>query len=282
MSKQGPYIPFYPSDWLAGVADMTPAECGVYINLLAQIYDTGGPIKADFARLARRMNCPKATLTALVSGLTLVKKLTIKDGMISNERAEKEIEKRGHKAAAASESARARWGKSEAKTIAVMMRTHSECNANQISEPDIDTKVSIPKPQKPKQRPPDKNDDHPFWKARAIQSQTGRDRFVCDRAWPKWSDAVQEFGEDALLSGFRRYLASHDASKDGGKFQMGLQVWLNGPHRNWIQVKSENQNDVAKTARLFLNEMQVSGISWRADWTEKTGLTENQARELAA
>lgn len=81
--KRAPYIPFYPSDWLAGVADLSPAECGVYVNLLMLIYDGGGPIKADFPRLARRLNCPKSTVKAVCDMLVDTKRLAIQDGMIS-------------------------------------------------------------------------------------------------------------------------------------------------------------------------------------------------------
>lgn len=116
MSKQGFYVPFYPSDWITGVADLTPSEAGVYINILAMIYDAGEPIKADFSRMSRRMNCTKGTLTTIVIGLCAAKKLTMKDGFISNKRAEKELAKRTKKAESAAASARDRWSKNEAKS----------------------------------------------------------------------------------------------------------------------------------------------------------------------
>jgi len=102
--KRAPYIPFYPSDWLAGVADLSPAECGVYVNLLMLIYDGGGPIKADFPRLARRLNCPVSTLRAIVIGLCMAKKLTMADGFITNDRAEQELSKRSDKSEKARQS----------------------------------------------------------------------------------------------------------------------------------------------------------------------------------
>ena len=42
------HIPFYPSDWLAGTAALSDAEKGVYITLVARMYEMAGtenPIK---------------------------------------------------------------------------------------------------------------------------------------------------------------------------------------------------------------------------------------------
>ena len=33
------HIPFYPSDWLAGTAALSDAEKGVYITLVARMYE---------------------------------------------------------------------------------------------------------------------------------------------------------------------------------------------------------------------------------------------------
>ncbi|MGL4976002.1 MAG: DUF1376 domain-containing protein [Bosea sp. (in: a-proteobacteria)] len=137
MTKRAPYIPFYPSDWLSGTADLTPAEAGVYIQMLMLIYDTGGPIKADFARLSKRLNCPVSTLRGLVIGLCLSRKLTMAEGLISNERAEKELEARSEKSAKARNSVGARENKkqkSEGKNPVSSQST--ECEGEAISAID--------------------------------------------------------------------------------------------------------------------------------------------------
>ena len=125
------HFPFYPSDWLGGVAGMKPAEVGIYINIVAMIYDAGGPIKLDEARLARRMCCPLVTFRSILSALISDEKLTFKDGFISNMRAEIELEKLSHKRLSASASAASRWQEKPNKTIGASMRTQSERNANQ-------------------------------------------------------------------------------------------------------------------------------------------------------
>jgi uncharacterized protein YdaU (DUF1376 family) len=125
------HFPFYPSDWLGGVAGMKPAEVGVYINLIAMIYDAGGPIKLDEARLARRMCCPLVTFRSILNALVDDEKLVLNDGFISQQRAEIELKKLGQKSLSASASAFARWQEKPSKTIGDSMRTHSDRNANQ-------------------------------------------------------------------------------------------------------------------------------------------------------
>jgi uncharacterized protein YdaU (DUF1376 family) len=50
-----PYVPFFTSDWLASSAriDMTLGERAIYLDLLFQIWERGGAIPADEARLAK-------------------------------------------------------------------------------------------------------------------------------------------------------------------------------------------------------------------------------------
>jgi uncharacterized protein YdaU (DUF1376 family) len=140
------HFPFYPSDWLGGVAGMKPAEVGVYINIIAMIYDAGGPIKLDEARLARRMCCPLVTFRSILDALVDDEKLTISDGFVSQQRAEIELEKLGQKRLSASASAASRWQEKPNKTTSGPMRTHSERNANQNQsqnhKKDIDKSIS--------------------------------------------------------------------------------------------------------------------------------------------
>ncbi len=47
------HVAFYPSDWLAGTRGLSDAETGVYITLIARMYEMAGPIERDDNRLAR-------------------------------------------------------------------------------------------------------------------------------------------------------------------------------------------------------------------------------------
>ena len=146
MATRATHIPFYPSDWLAGVAGMTPAQVGVYVNILMLIYDAGGPIAYDERRLARRMCCPIGTFNAIIADLIADQKLIMCDGFLSNMRAEIELEKLNQKRLSASESAKTRWQEKPNKTTGESMRTHSECNANQSQsqsyKKEIDKSIS--------------------------------------------------------------------------------------------------------------------------------------------
>lgn len=135
-----PFFQFYPSDWLAGTRGLTSSETGVYITLIALMYEANGPIQFDEKRLARLCGATAAAFKKAVDGLVETGKLTLNDGEISNGRVEIEIKKRSEKRASASQSAKARWEKTQEKQSPSDANAHhSQCerDANQKPEPDI-------------------------------------------------------------------------------------------------------------------------------------------------
>lgn len=111
-----PWFKFYPSDWLGGTGGMTAAERGVYITLVAMIYDHGAPIRRDDSRLARRCGVTKASWLKIIRLLIEDGKITTPDdGLLSNDRCEIELSDRANRvqnATSASEkAAEARAGK---------------------------------------------------------------------------------------------------------------------------------------------------------------------------
>lgn len=125
------YVGFYPSDWLAGTRGLTMTEVGVYIQILALIYDNDGPIADDPKRLARSFSMREAAFETVLSGLVESGKLIRDCGFISNERAINELKKRNHRVGLASQKANARWGKNAEKTNDGPMPQHCRSNANQ-------------------------------------------------------------------------------------------------------------------------------------------------------
>lgn len=89
-----PWIKFFPSDWLGGTSGLTAAERGVYITILALVYETGGPIKMDRARLARRCGVPAGSFKRILTALLDEGKLFETEVGLSNSRAEKELGER--------------------------------------------------------------------------------------------------------------------------------------------------------------------------------------------
>jgi uncharacterized protein YdaU (DUF1376 family) len=190
------HFPFYPSDWLGGVAGLTPAQVGVYINMLALIYDAGGPIVLDTRRLARRMCCPVGTFKNIIDDLISVEKLVLIDGHLTNPRAEIELEKLNQKRVSASESAKTRWQEKPNKTTGESMRTHSERNANQSQSQNhiLDTDVSNRNAREPL------GDFEAFWKA--WPNKVGKPAAV-----KSYQSAMKRgHSHEQVMEGLRRYI----------------------------------------------------------------------------
>lgn len=111
-----PFIKFFPSDFLAGVSGLSPAERGVYITILSLIWDNDGPITMDEGRLARRCGGPKATVKKIVDTLIDEGKLTRTSEGLTNRRAENALSDRQSRVKNAKRAARDRWTAQRGKT----------------------------------------------------------------------------------------------------------------------------------------------------------------------
>lgn len=88
------WFKFYSSDWLAGTAGLTAAERGVYITIIAMIYEARGAIPADRVRLARRCGVPAGSFARLLASLIVQGKIIETPEGLTNRRAEAEIGER--------------------------------------------------------------------------------------------------------------------------------------------------------------------------------------------
>lgn len=132
--SDSPYVPFYPSDWLAGTRGLTAAETGVYITLVALMYERETPIDTPPERLARLCGCTPAACRKALATLIDEGKLIATGAGLWNARVGIEIEKRSEKRNSARASAEKRWGKTEEKQQsgdANALRRHCGRNANQ-------------------------------------------------------------------------------------------------------------------------------------------------------
>ncbi len=132
------WIRFFPGDWLSGTSGLTAAERGVYITILALIYDNGGAIIRDDARLARKCGAAIPTLRRILDDLIADEKIEEVDGRLSNRRASREIDRAKKISGARAKTATARWEKIKENqgpknANAMQMERESE------SESDIDT-----------------------------------------------------------------------------------------------------------------------------------------------
>lgn len=133
MSK-GPWIRFFPSDWLAGTRGMTAAETGIYITLISMMYERGEPIQMDHSRLARLCGTTPAAMKDTLTVLIDDGKLILRDSGLWNDRVEVETKIRSEKIIQAGKSAKTRWKKdkqNQGSGDADAMRTHCNGNANQ-------------------------------------------------------------------------------------------------------------------------------------------------------
>lgn len=88
-----PYHKRYHGDALTGFMALTLEERGAYQTILDLIYDHGGPVIDNERLLAGYMNCSLRKWRTLRDELIAKRKIKItRDGLITNERAEKEIE----------------------------------------------------------------------------------------------------------------------------------------------------------------------------------------------
>jgi uncharacterized protein YdaU (DUF1376 family) len=85
------YFKFYPSDWLAGTADMTAEERGIYITALAVMYDRMGGMPYDERKGAPLMRVDIRIYRRVRDKLIAEGKFVRDGDMIRNMRVEKEI-----------------------------------------------------------------------------------------------------------------------------------------------------------------------------------------------
>ena len=90
--SDNPWHRRYHSDALTGMLSLTLEERGAYQTVLDMIYDRGGPIADHDRVLAGYMGCSVRKWRSLREKLIASGKLTARNGVITNRRAEKRRE----------------------------------------------------------------------------------------------------------------------------------------------------------------------------------------------
>ena len=132
-----PYIPFFPSDWLAGTRGLTAAETGVYITLIMMMYEREAPLEISEERLARLCGSTVTNFRKAVQALIDEGKIIVVNGALWNTRVERELGKRTAKREGARAGARERWEKTkrnQRRNDADAMRGQCAADANQSPE----------------------------------------------------------------------------------------------------------------------------------------------------
>ena len=144
------HIAFYPSDWLAGTRGLSDSETGVYITLIARMYEMAAPIERDDIRFARLCGCKsKSAFVKALGHLISEGKIIETNNGLFNERVAKEIKIATEKSDKAKAAAQSRWDRKSNKNNAPHNANASpehmpqRCQSELEPEPYKDTDVSF-------------------------------------------------------------------------------------------------------------------------------------------
>ena len=110
-----PWVRFFPSDWLAGTRGLSAVETGVYISLIAMMYERGEPLPEDRLRLARVCGTSGQQFVRAINVLIEHGKVIRTDVGLWNERVEKEFIYLSRKSVLGTKAANSRWEKDKQK-----------------------------------------------------------------------------------------------------------------------------------------------------------------------
>ena len=220
--SDGPWFKFYASDWIGGTRLLSATVTGVYITLIAMIYDKGGPISNDEDELARACGLPPKQFQSALEKLVSKRKITVSsDGKLSNPRSEKELAARRANSSQRADAAKVRWQKTDEN------QASSDASASAPHDPRISTRARLQKS--------DLREDTSRRSVAASPRRTKATRL--DAAWllpSKWGEwAMTEFPHltrDAIrreAEGFRDYWIS--------KPDHATKLDWEATWRNWIR-----------------------------------------------
>lgn len=87
-----PRFDFYPRDWISGTRGLSDRARGVYVDLLARMYDLGRPLDFDIRDLCRFLGYrDRRQLDPVLRELITAGKIAVVDGKLTNARALREI-----------------------------------------------------------------------------------------------------------------------------------------------------------------------------------------------
>lgn len=150
MSKGLSWFKFYPSDWLNGTRGLTVTEVGLYISLIAEMYDNdGNPIKDDRERFARVFGLRPARLNEHLQSLIDKGKITVTEDGLWNARVMKERTKSLAKRTLAVRSAEHRWGKKDNENYETDDANASDVGCERNANQSLESRDKIKSPHPP-------------------------------------------------------------------------------------------------------------------------------------
>lgn len=230
--KKMPWVRFFASDWLAGTRGMSAVETGVYITLIATMYERGEPIQEDHARLARLCGASNSAFKKALETLVDEGKITRSANGLWNDRVEKEQVYLSEKSEVGSKAASARWGKKDNENNggddANALHTQSEGNANQ--KPDTRTiSSSLRSEESARVEKPDfqREFETEFWPVYPRKAGKGQ-------AVKAYCTARKHTSSEIIVAGAQRY--ARERSGQDASFTKHPATWLNG--QCWLDEPS--------------------------------------------
>lgn len=144
-AQKQPYVRFFASDWLGGTRGMKASEVGVYITLIAMMYERCEPLPEDHKRLSRQCGCAASTFTTILEMLIEDGKITREESGLWNARVEKEFKWREKNSQQSSEAAHVRWEKAKENNSDEMP---AQCERNASGMPSQKPETRSQKPEK--------------------------------------------------------------------------------------------------------------------------------------
>lgn len=250
------WIKFYPSDWLAGTRGMTAAETGVYITLIAMMYERGGSLDLDRPRLARLCGTTPATFQKIIGALIDDGKITDGPEGLCNDRVSKELLTREEYTQQAREAANKRWQKAKQNqrqddTDPLPAQCERNANQNQNQNQKVEPSGSTHSARKPR---PERFQE--FWDQFPHRGGAKKGRGRAEQAYAKaFASGVPE---PEIIGAAIRYANDAQVLRGYGK---GPEPWLN--QAGWQDEIEQHQFKAIQGGR--------DGDQYRNDWQSSEG-----------
>ncbi|UGY08653.1 DUF1376 domain-containing protein [Phyllobacterium pellucidum] len=154
--KAPAYIRFFASDWLAGTRGLTMPQTGIYITLVAMMYERGEPLDADVEQLALHCLTTKKSFVGMLEKLvSLGKIIRLEDGSLWNRKVASELDWSRKKSNVQAANADSRWQGKRNKNNGASMPSQSHGNANGMHRARVPEPEPEPEPEREEKRTPD-------------------------------------------------------------------------------------------------------------------------------
>lgn len=222
------YVKLHLGDWALGTKGLSLLERGVYLEMLSICYAEECGLPDDLKKICKMIGAHTASEKNAVKEI-LSKFFQVANGLWINPRVEKELSTYKDKSSKAAASAKERWDKTQQKTDANAMRTHSERNATQDPRPI--TQDTIKKDTKKK-----------------LQTSLTAD-FILSDDWKIFCHNNRpDLNPEEIFSQFKDYWLSN-----GDKKADWFATW-----RNWIRRQKQQltgETEYQKSMRLRVEEI---------------------------